>query len=283
MTIIEKLRGEQAAETAKRQADAATANTQLVTAKKDAEEINSLLNKATGVNGQITQIQRTQKEHLDAIAAERVEIGKFKTETETALADAKSKLADSEKRLAHMEEKEDWVNELAGTAAAGVLGQKFEARMRQLSSASNWWLGGTVISVILAGVWLGLSHKYFMVPGSDIWTTLALNFGLLLPALFIVGFFATQFGKVRQFEEEYAFRASVAMTLGAFADRLKDSNEDHNRLISETVEKLYKLPVLLQEKEQGASWFQQKSVERTLKSAVELVKEVKTPPNGNNN
>ena len=111
----------------------------------------------------------------------------------------------------------------------------------------------------------------------DGWTTLALNFGLLLPAIFLVGFFGTQFKKVRHFEEEYAFRSAVAMTLGAFADRLKNVGTQHDALITETVEKLYRLPMLLQEREHGSGWFKQRAVERTLKTAVELVKEVKTP------
>jgi len=277
LVLCNNMSAEQKQAVAKRDADAAAVSGQLAQAQKQATAISDLVAKSTGQNGQLVQILTTQEANLAKTETELKAIAEGRTQLAGALKTASEKLTSSDERLKFMEEKAEWVNELAGTAAAGVLGQKFEARMRQLATASNWWLGGTIGSVILGAGWIGISHKYFMRSGGDVWLTLALNFGLLLPALFLVGFFAKQFGKVRQFEEEYAFRSSVAMTLSAFADRLAGDDNERNRLITDTVEKLYRLPVLLQERE-PSGWFSQRSTERMVKATTELVAAVKQPP-----
>lgn len=276
LTLINNLQSQQQQEVAKRQSEANAVATQLTQVQNHATDIAALLAKSTGQDGQLVQILATQEANLEKTKSELKAIAEGKAHLEGSLKSAAQNLTASDERLKFMESKAEWVNELAGTAAAGVLGQKFEARMRQMATASNWWLGGTVGSVILGAVWIGLAHKYFMQTGGDFWVTIALNFGLLLPALFIVGFFANQFGKVRQFEEEYAFRSAVAMTLGAFADRLNGDDNERNRLITETVEKLYRLPVLLQAHE-PSGWFSQRSTERMVKATAELVAAVKRP------
>jgi len=273
---LNDLRAQQQQETTKREADAAAVASELSKAQKQAAEIETLVKTSTGQNGQLVQILSTQSENLEKAKVELKASQEIRAKLTEELRQAAEALSSSEARLKFMESKEAWVNKLAGTAAAGVLGQKFEARMRELSTASNWWLAGTILSVVAGAVWIGLAHKYFMQSGSDVWLTLALNFGLLLPALFIVGFFAKQFGKVRQFEEEYAFRSSVAMTLSAFADRLENDVAERNKLIADTVEKLYSTPVLLQEHEPDG-WFTRRSTERMLKATTELVAAVKRP------
>lgn len=267
---------------AQRQGDLNAVAEELESAKSTVREIAGMLQTASDSNGQITSLLTTQRDNLAATNTELSSIATQRGEIGIAMEELTRKLQDAEKRLNHMQEKEAWVNELAGTAAAGALGHKFESRRSQLGSASTWWLVGTLASIILAGAWLGVSHKYFVIDKGDVWQTLAVNFGLLLPAIFIVGFFAKQFSKIRQFEEEYAFRAAVAMTLGAFADRLKSSEQDtgaqeYNKLILETVERLYKLPVLLAEKPPSAGILGRAAATDALKAATELVKQAKSP------
>lgn len=273
---VRTLKEEQEKSNALKQQEAVATAAELESAKRQVAEINVILQNASGTNGQLTSLLSSQKTNFDITATELAHIEKQKTEVGILIEDLDKKLKGAGERLTHMEEKENWVNELAGTAAAGALGHKFESRRKQLATASVWWLGGTVASIVLAAVWLGLSHKYFVNHADDVWKTLALNFGLLLPAIFIVGFFAKQFSRVRQFEEEYAFRSAVAMTLGAFADRLKKDDAGYNKLILETVESLYKMPVLLHEKEFSGGLFRQNSPEKILKAATGFVREMKT-------
>jgi len=276
LSVINNLQSQQQQETSKRQSDAAAVATQLTQIQKHGSDIAALLAKSAGQDGQIAQILSSQEANLEKTKAELKAIGDGKARLAESLDVAAEKLESSEERLKFMESKTEWVNELAGTAAAGVLGQKFEARTRELAAASNWWLVGTVGAVVVGAAWIAFAHKYLLQSSADIWLTFALNFGLLLPALFLVGFFAKQFGKVRQFEEEYAFRSSIAMTLSAFADRLGGSESERNKLITDTVERLYRLPILLQEHE-PAGWFSQRSTERMVKATTELVAAVKKP------
>jgi uncharacterized protein YoxC len=269
---------------AKRQHELESVTAELENAKNTVKEISSLLQNASDSNGQITSLLGSQRENLATTNTELSNITTQRGEIATAIEELNRKLQDAEKRLNHMQEKEAWVNEVAGTAAAGALGHKFESRRSQLGTASGWWLLGTVASIILASAWLCFSHKHFVIDNGDVWQTLAVNFGLLLPAIFIVGFFAKQFSKIRQFEEEYAFRSAVAMTLGAFADRLKSSEHDtgsqeYNKLILDTVERLYKLPVLLAEKTHSPGILGRASPTDSLKAATELLKQAKSPLN----
>lgn len=276
ITEIQTMKAEQITLASQRTQETKQINSQLAQVQSQAGELNKLLNQATSHNSTIEQILVQQKTNHATFVQELAEITKGKQELTEKLNQAANQLTQSEGRLAFMQEKAEWVNSLAGTAAAGVLGKKFEARMRQLNTSSEIWAKATAWSVVAAAVWLYFCHTYLIVKGESVWATFALNFGLLLPAIFIVGFFAKQFGKVRHFEEEYAFRSAVAMTVSAFADRLTDSPEERNKLIAETVEKLYRLPVLLQEREPHG-WFSQRSTERMVKAATELVSAVKKP------
>jgi hypothetical protein len=273
---IAALKAEYANQLSIRKADSQEVSEQLVLIKRHAEEISKLLNQAAGENGQLTQIVKDQndyrdetKSHLSAISDIQNKLSDFQNEV-------KEKLHNAQSILEYITDKKEIVNKLAGTAGAGVLGQKFEARKVQLAWSSRYWLVGTILSVVAGGAWIGYAHSHFIKDGGELWKTIALNFGILVPAVFLIGFFARQFGRIRHFEEEYAFRSSVAMTASAFADLINADPEKHNTLITETVEKLYKLPVLLQERD-NSGWLSQRGTERMVKATTELITAVKKP------
>ncbi len=244
---------------------------------KQLQQLNQLLNQASGADGRVAQILTNQETNLEHSKTELQSITEQKLSLEKMIQKATEHLAACEVKLGFMQEKEAFVNEIAGTAGAGLLGQKFEARKKELSKSSNWWIGGFILSLIVSAVWLGLSHKYFQVGGNDIWLVFVTNFGLLVPVVFLLGFVARQYAKERHFQEEYAFRSSVAMTLTAFADQLTEADNARDALIRGTVEKLYRMPTLLDEKEKSPSWFQMRAVRDSINAAVELVKEVRKP------
>jgi hypothetical protein len=258
-----------------RRSDVQSVATLLKDAETKVQQIGQILNQASTNDGKLSQILTDQNANLETAKSELQGVAKQKADLQSLLKKAADALETSQERLKFMQDKAAVVNEIAGTAGAGLLGQKFEARTRELAKASSWWLWGTVVSLVVAAVWLGIAHTYFVVKDADIWKTLAANFGLLLPSIFLVGFFAKQFGKIRQFEEEYAFRSSIAMTVSAFADKLADTKEAKDKLITETVEKLYRMPAGLHADEKKGGFFQERALQRTLKSAADLLREVK--------
>ena len=243
--------------------------------RKTAEEVGTLLAKSSGHNGRLEEMVNTEQARVEQADLHLKSATEGLSAVTTKANELGTLLAESEKRITNIKEKEALVNEIAGTAAAGLLGQKFEARRKELGRVCNWWLVGLTLALVVSAAWLWATHKYFHIDGVVFWEQLASNFGLMLPALFLVLFVAAQYLKERNFQEEYAFRASVAMTLKAFADEMVTGNAERNQVLRETVARLYQMPngLLAKEDENPASV--SKAVTEFLKGTTELVKEVK--------
>jgi hypothetical protein len=257
-----------------KRSDATKVSKLLQDAENNVEEIGNLLNQASTKQGRLEQLLGNQDANFESSKAELKAITELKAALDAAIKAANAHLNDCQDRLTFMEGKAAVVNEIAGTAGAGLLGGKFEARRKQLQVSSWIWFGIIILSVVASALWVGYAHQHFDVKNDNIWKMLAANFGLLLPAIFLLGYVARQYAKERHYLEEYAFRSAVAMTLSAFADLLKDGFDQRNKLYAETVEKMYQLPVLLREKQPSPGWFRKHSAQEAAKTLLELVKEL---------
>jgi len=246
----------------------------LASAQKNRDEIASLVAQATGHEGKLGQMLETQSQNLAQSDQDLKQVTAALASSTEKANQLNSLLKEAEMKIAFIKEKEAFVNKLAGTAGAALLGFKFEERKVSLGNSSKYWLRLFVLSLILAGAWLWLTHTYFHVSGANIWLELASNFGLLLPALFLVLFVAAQYAKERHYEEEYAFRSSVAMTMTAFADELESGDTERNKLIAEAVQKLYRLPSGLEPRAEKASWFGGAGNKKAIKEILELIKQI---------
>jgi hypothetical protein len=124
-------------------------------------------------------------------------------------------------------------------------------------------------------VWVAYAKMTFSISSQDIWVLLASNFGILLPPAFLLTFVSVHYGRERQFQEEYAFRSAIAMTLSAFAERLGTDEAAKKELIKNTVERLYQTPLLLSEKPKSASPLQLHAARSLVNGLKELVTEAK--------
>lgn len=221
------------------------------------QQIATILNQCTTSDGSIQQILSSQQTNLTESKSLLTQLNERTQTLEGQIKDAAEKLLSSETRLKHMQDKEAWVNKLAGTAAAGELGGKFEGRATSLKHSAWGWLVGVLLVLVASSFWTLKAHDWLWsnvtVNASNVWFVLAANFGVLTPVLLGIGFVITQYGKERHFQEEYSFRAAVAMTLSSFADRLSESSPaERDKLIKETIDKLYALPHSLQPKAKDA-------------------------------
>lgn len=244
------------------------------------QQISTLLNQSSASDGSLQQIVSNQQTNLNETKAQIAHLSEQMLSLDSSLKEAAEKLKESEARLNHMKDKEEWVNKLAGTAAASELGGKFEARKKELRMSSWFWLIGVIVSLVVSGAWLVKAHFWLwhesnLVDSSKIWLVVAVNLGLLAPVIFGVGFMIRQYGKERHYQEEYAFRSSVAMTLSAFADRLVEDKDERNKLIKETIEKLYRLPNLLEAQPSRSFFGPGKAIKDSIQAATEFVKEIK--------
>ena len=245
------------------------------------QQISVLLNQATAADASITQIQTSQQTNLAEAKTLIGALGEKAQTLEVQLRETAEKLKTSATKLAFMEEKEKWVKDLAGIAAETGLGRKFEARKKELSRSAWFWLVVVILATGGAAYWLFNTHKWLWTDGnkiidaSNIWMVVGVNLGLLVPVIVGLGFAIRQYGKERHYQEEYAFRASVAMTTSAFADRLSDDPVERDKLVKETIEKLFELPLMLREQPRQGVFGPSKALKESMQAVTDLVKEIK--------
>ena len=103
------------------------------------------------------------------------------------------------------------------------------------------------------------------------WQAFAINTLKSIPAIFLLLFSINQYRKERNFQEEYAFKSAVALTIDAYASRITDvANKD--RLIMETVLSIYKTPIEERHSERKASKSTNEMMKTMLETARDLVK-----------
>lgn len=243
--------------------------------RKSSDEATSLVAQARGNEGKLEEIIKTQDNHKRVTEEFLLRIDAHNVYFEKAVTAADVHLAKGKDTLAWIKEKEALVNEIAGTAAAGALGQKFEARRRELGKVCIGWLFVLVAALGASGWWLWFVHTNFHLQNGNIWMELASNFGLMLPAVFLLIFVTAQYLKERHFQEEYAFRASVAMTMKAFADELVAGNGDRNQVLRETIQKLYQLPSGLMGKDEESPLLAARATTHVIKGVLQVLREAK--------
>ncbi|MGF2683485.1 hypothetical protein ACQUFR_12025 [Acinetobacter johnsonii] len=92
-----------------------------------------------------------------------------------------------------------------------------------------------------------------------------------MPVLGILFFTISQYTKERNFQEEYAFKSAVALTVKSYAEQLKDEfNQD--KLIMESVQTIYTPPSPKNSKVLN----NESSSLENLKQMIDQVKEIKS-------
>ena len=118
------------------------------------------------------------------------------------------------------------VANLITPAVAGSLSKSFSERRDSLAKFRYLWL---IIGGLIA---LGAGYGFYYL-GEDlavalagkngpqnVWAVVGLRFLFLVPVFVLLGFALAQYRKERNFEEEYAHKAAVAVTLPNYGDLL---------------------------------------------------------------
>ena len=135
-------------------------------------------------------------------------------------------IATLQKNNSDVETLKKQLNNLITPAAAGSLSKSFVERRDSLVSLRNRWLYiATAIAVgaALGFLFLGISLATALASGAgpgNLWAVIGLRFLFLVPIFVLLGFALTQYRKERNFEEEYAHKAAVAVTLPNYGDLL---------------------------------------------------------------
>lgn len=255
-----------------------------------AEQVDTLLLKTQASDVEISKIQKSSKTEL-------VVINETKKIYEDDFNTRKQQFDQTIKNVEVLEKKNQEINDsineactkilaqeeqivsLIGRAADGSLGYKFNDRKTELAKNAQYWIIGTGVATICAIVWVYLVFTKFSTDLNIPWINLLVNAIKTSPAWLLVGFCIGQYQKERNYQEQYAFKSAVAMTITSYSDLLSNNKSDEisvkESLLLQAVNNIYEKPTLVQEK----SNVSEKSLEQAkglLSTTVELIKNTKS-------
>lgn len=242
----------------------------LQSSNSNTNQINQLLTNSTSTNEKINSLlsqqtqnldnQKKKSETQDTYFTKQKEIfdnlekvlNEKTKKLETQIADFTEKLEFVESKKAFFEERNNYLNELIGREVGASLFETFKQRKKELINPVGKWLWIVIgMSVLTFIAILAIFTNGFGLLGvvyTDFTPTLLItNTIKTLPFFFLLFYSISQYNKERNFQEEYAFKSAVALTIKAYADIIQ--KEDlKDELIMNSVSGIYKSPTIYKTK-----------------------------------
>lgn len=256
----------------------------------EATEINSFWQNATKLDSEINSIKASWNESLTDLKKQKNEqqdkfddFSKTNDEEIERLSELIKQTEEKEKlfikqlgfiesKKSFIEEKEKEIIKLTGFAADGSLGHTFNSRQLSIGRQVRLWFWAIPVMSIVCLVYVFLMF-YFSSNGTEYWINVLINTVKTIPAFILLYFVIRQYSKERNLQEEYAFKASVAMTLKAYADQLGNEGDTEKRkMLITAIDKLYTSPKISNETS-GLFRFRSKSLNDTLKTLLEFLQQ----------
>jgi len=183
---------------------------------------------------ELKKISLTLESQIEVIAKQNTSFDSLESSFDTKLEFVNSKTS-------HFEERNKYLDDLIGREVGASLFETFKQRKGELSSSITFWTWSVPITAIATIAWI-----FFLFGNGDLntlgWQVVFVNSLKALPAIGLLLFSISQYTKERNFQEEYAFKSAVALTINSYADQLqKDENKD--QLIMDSVNAIYKTPL----------------------------------------
>ena len=266
--------------------------------QKELGEIESLLSAARNHGSEITELYSTstataerinslllsadeKKQEADALQKEsRAELTKIKeglelhekliekqNDTYQDLKDSfEQKLEFVDEKHEHFVERNKYLNDLIGREVGVSLFETFKQRKLELNGSITFWKWAIPIAAVATIAWI-----FFLFGNGNLdelkWQIILINSIKTLPALGLLLFSIAQYTKERNFQEEYAFKSAVALTVNAYAEQLI-SDENKDALIMTSVNSIYKSPAAAK----SSKPIDEKSLLSLIKESSETIK-----------
>ena len=148
-----------------------------------------------------------------------------------------------ENKVKYFNQRNTALDELIGKEAATQVFLTFKQRKDELAKPVQAWGGAVILTAIgsVAGIWAILHYSLADIPNPD-WKILGLTSIKAIPLLILLYFTISQYIKVRHFQEEYAFKSAMALTIDGYSERVKNQ-DTRDELIMKAVMQLYKSPI----------------------------------------
>jgi hypothetical protein len=266
----------------------------LPTARTHSDEITRLLTNSTDTNQQITGLLNQQNANLESIKERIKEDKEIFDEFASDLKQLKDSYTEQigittkhnsafEKQLEIIldksktfDERIKVLNELIGKEGAVKLFNTFNDRKKELEEpVKNWAKVVFGTGIFALALIIGIFTNFFGLvggyPTAIDWHYLLINSLKSVPVMIVLYFAIKQYVRERSYQEEYAFRSAIALTVQAYGDIAGSKKEE---LISKAVENIYNTPIMMKEKN-GLFSFKTIQLTETLKELNETIKNLK--------
>ncbi|MBI4947298.1 MAG: hypothetical protein HY840_12965 [Bacteroidetes bacterium] len=268
----------------------------LPTARNHSEEINKLLNTSTATNESINSLLTQQTKNLEDIGKKFEEEKTFYTAFQQEIKDLKElfnteikagtkKNTDFDTMLLSVTDRSKTfdqriavLNELIGKEGAEKLFNTFNDRKNALEDPIKRWANivfctGAVALILIVGIFTNFFGAVGGFPKEVDWHYLLINSIKSLPVMIVLLFTIKQYVRERNFQEEYAFRSAIALTVQAYGDIAGTKKEE---LIMKAIATIYSLPSMMKEKSSSFFGYRSKILSDTMKEINETLKTIKS-------
>lgn len=268
-------------------------DTSLAAVKRNLEDSNTTRTQITELQTKITEALNKVSTDINENSTKFNEIvnqnNKLKAELDKTIESSKKHNEDIATTHNYIDSQKDQIEKMVGLATDGAIGYKFDERQKSIFKSILFWKLAVPVSYIFAALWVVLVFTVFKAKFDNEWLNLTINLIKTTPAWFLVAFCTNQYKKEREFEEEYAFKSAVAMTITSYTSLL--SNDDVNQMktkdkvLSKVLDNLYASPLKKEVEPKRLSirknhitndaTSKAKELEEILKPVIELMKEIK--------
>jgi hypothetical protein len=270
-------------------------NNLLPSARNSSEEISRLLNVSTENNQKIISLIEVQNQKIIEIenklkienqnyAEYQKEFAEFKTNLNTEIDKNQKTNLDFNLLLTSVSDKSKTfderllvLNELIGKEGAVKLFSTFKDRKEDLKKpVRNWAIAVVSVGILALGMTISIFTNFFGqmggYPTSIDWQFLVINSLKSTPIIIVLYFTIRQYVRERTFQEEYAFRSAIALTVQAYSEIAGSRKEE---LIFNAVTSIYNTPSVMKEKSMTLFGSKSKLIADSLKEINEALKTIK--------
>lgn len=151
------------------------------------------------------------------------------------------KLSFVEDKKEYFEERNQYLNDLIEREVGASLFETFKQRKTELVTSIRFWKWAVPLTSIVTIVWIFVLFGNGDLSGLS-WQVILINSLKALPAIGLLLFSISQYVKERNFQEEYAFKSAVALTVNSYAEQLTETG-NRDKMIMESVEQIYTSPI----------------------------------------
>lgn len=187
------------------------------------------------------ELLRRDKEAQDKIEAALISFSEKLVSVEEAQSKVDSAVDGVMQKESYFEERNRYLDDLIGREVGSSLFETFKQRKQEISGSIGFWKWSVLVVTVATVMWI-----FFLFGVKDVsamsWQMVFVNTVKSIPVVALLLFAISQYSKERNFQEEYAFKSAVALTINSYANQLDDKG-NRDRLVMESVGEIYQSPI----------------------------------------